>query len=187
MTYRPEVRRVARLLTVDPERVAYLESVSDEDLLAFGKAVDDAAVQASEAGSVGIGRLARAIPVGTAAKVAEKVGSPLLVARLAYFNDPQWATKMAEKLSPDLVASAVTILDPQRTAQLIGGLSEEAQLAVLAVLVQRAEWVALGGLFGALSEDRVKQWAAALTPAQLAEVRVMIPAHRLEDVEKAIV
>lgn len=184
---RPEVRRIAHLLGVPPERVAYLDSVPDEELRSFGKAVNDLVVELARVGSVGVGRLAKVIPVSTAAKVAEKVGSPLMVARLAYFNDPQWASKMAEKLSPELIASAVTLLDAETTAQLLDDLSEKLQFTVLDILVQREEWVVLGELFGALPEERVRSWSGRIGGVELDEIRMMVPAHRRAHVENAMV
>ncbi|CAM3743511.1 hypothetical protein [Smaragdicoccus niigatensis] len=183
---KPEVRRVARRLGVAPERIAYLEAVSDADLRALAQAVDNCVVELARQGSVGVGRLAKAIPVSAAAKVAERVGSPLMVARLAYFNDAQWATKMADKLSPELIAGAVAELDAATTVNLVAGMSEKLQFTVLELLVEQQEWVALGDLFGALPIDRVQAWAKQVSADQLTEIRVMVPDERRADVEKAL-
>jgi hypothetical protein len=124
--------------------------------------------------------------VSTAAKVAEKVGSPLMVARLAHFNDPAWAAKMAEKLTPELIASAVIELEAESTAHLVARLSEKLQFTVLALLVDRQEWVILGELFGCLPADQVRGWSAQIGATELAEIREMVPTHRRDHVDEAL-
>ncbi|HEY3725865.1 MAG TPA: hypothetical protein VGL51_01750 [Solirubrobacteraceae bacterium] len=181
---RAEVRKLARILDRDPDRLAYLEQLPLADLIELRERVTD--VLWSSDGSA-LNRLAAAsklLPTAVSAAISERAFGPLLSARLAAKLEPSRAVDVAAKLSAPFLADVAIELDPRRASQVIAQMPPRQIGEVTRELIAREEYVTMGRFVGHLSDDAV---AAALSETDdRALLRVAFVLEEKERLEKLI-
>jgi hypothetical protein len=152
---RVEILKLARLLDVEPERLAYLGAVPAADVRRLrGRATDrlfDADGQALQR----VAGASRLLPTSVAASIGQRAFGPLLCARIAGRLDPGRGVELASRLPPEFLAEVAVELDPRRASDVIVRIPVEQIVEVTRVLVRRGEHVAMGRFVGHLSEEAI--------------------------------
>jgi hypothetical protein len=140
---RSETVRLARLLGVAPEELAFLETVPPETVAELREAVAES-LFADPNGVLGrIAAASRLLPVGVVAAIAENAFGPVLAARLAGLLDPARAAEVADRLSTPFLADTAVHLDPRRVPQLLARMADERIAAAADELAALEEYVTL--------------------------------------------
>ena len=189
---RAEILKLARVLGVEPERLAYLARVDPGDLRAFREQVTDTLFDANIAVLQRMALAARLLPGGVLAKIAEKVFGPLLCARIAGVVDVARGVDVAKRLHPRFLAEVAAELDPRRASAIITRIPLDTVLAVAAELTRREDWITLGRFVGHLPDPTVRRALEGIgdpgllriafvldDKSRVEHVVALLPAHRL--------
>ncbi|SEP47865.1 hypothetical protein [Amycolatopsis saalfeldensis] len=163
----PEILKLARVLGVEPERLAYLSDVDLADLQLFR---EQATTTLFDANLVVLERMAlasRLLPAPLIAKIAEKVFGPLLCARIAGLVDVSRGVDVAKRLPPKFLAEVAAELDPRRATAIITRIPLDTVLAVARELTRREDWITLGRFVGHLPDPTVRRSLALLSDEAL--------------------
>ncbi|WP_328606719.1 hypothetical protein OG943_43640 [Amycolatopsis sp. NBC_00345] len=163
----PEILKLARVLGVEPERLAYLAEVDVADLRLFR---EQATTTLFDANLVVLERMAlasRLLPAPLIAKIAEKVFGPLLCARIAGLVDVSRGVDVAKRLPPRFLAEVAAELDPRRATSIITRIPIDTVLAVARELTRRQDWITLGRFVGHLPDPTVRRSLSLLDDAAL--------------------
>jgi len=187
-----EILKLARVLGVEPARLAYLARVDADDLQAFREQVTDTLFDANAAALQRMALAARVVPVGVLAKIAEKVFGPLLCARIAGLVDVARGVDVAKRLSPHFLAEVAAELDPRRASAIISRIPLDTVLAVAGELTRKEDWITLGRFVGHLPDLTVRRALERIDDPSLLRIAFvlddkrridhvvgLLPAHRL--------
>ncbi len=187
-----EILKLARVLDVEPARLAYLARVDADDLQAFREQVTDTLFDANAAALQRMALAARVVPVGVLAKIAEKVFGPLLCARIAGLVDVGRGVDVAKRLSPHFLAEVAAELDPRRASAIISRIPLDTVLAVAGELARKEDWITLGRFVGHLPDLTVRRALEQIDDPSLLRIAFvlddkrridhvvgLLPAHRL--------
>ncbi|MEV8609805.1 hypothetical protein AB0383_18065 [Amycolatopsis sp. NPDC051373] len=163
----PEILKLARVLDVEPERLAYLADVDVADLQLFREQVTTTLFDANLVVLERMALASRLLPAPVAAKIAEKVFGPLLCARIAGLVDVSRGVDVAKRLPPKFLASVAAELDPRRATSIITRIPFDTVVAVAAELTRREDWITLGRFVGHLPDPTVRRSLAVLEDAAL--------------------
>ncbi len=152
-----EILKLARVLDVEPARLAYLARVDADDLQAFREQVTDTLFDAHVAVLQRMALAARLIPGPVLAKIAEKVFGPLLCARIAGLVDVSRGVDVAKRLHPRFLAEVAADLDPRRASAIIARIPLDTVVAVATELARREDWITLGRFVGHLPDETVRR------------------------------
>jgi len=152
-----EILKLARVLDVEPARLAYLARVDPGDLQAFREQVTDTLFDANIAVLQRMALAARLLPGGVLAKIAEKVFGPLLCARIAGVVDVARGVDVAKRLHPRFLAEVAAELDPRRASAIISRIPLDTVLAVANELARKEDWITLGRFVGHLPDPTVRR------------------------------
>jgi hypothetical protein len=176
MAARAQTVRLARLLGVAPEEIAFLDAVAPETIAELREAVAES-LFADPSGVLGrIAAASRLLPVGVVAAIAENAFGPVLAARLAGLLDPQRAAEVADRLSTPFLADTALHLDPRRVPDLLARMTAERIAAAADELAALEEYVTL-----ALFVPHIPDGALADALASLDELAILRAGLLLED------
>jgi hypothetical protein len=188
-----EIEKIARLLRVEPGRLAYLEEVDQDALRELRDQATDRMFAAGQHLFSRLGAASRIVPSPVAATISQRAFGPLLTSRMAGNADPAAAIAVAKRLPPDFLADVAVEMDPRRAPDVIAGLPAELVASTTAELAARGEWVTMGRFVGQLSEDVLAATVEVLDdeallriafvteqPARLADVLEKLPEQRLD-------
>lgn len=145
--------KLARLLSRDPDDLAYLLEVPAADIRALRGQVTDVLFDSH---SHALGRLAaasRLLPVAVIARIAERTLGAVVTARIAGMIEPGRAIDVASKLSTVFLADVATHLDPRRASEVIAGIPPARIAEVTRELARRHEFVTIGRFVGRLGDE----------------------------------
>ncbi|WP_370970961.1 hypothetical protein [Amycolatopsis sp. cg9] len=180
---RAEILKLARVLDVEHERLAYLARVAPDDLKAFREQVTDTLFDANSAVLQRMALAARLLPGAVLAKIAEKVFGPLLCARIAGLVDVSRGVDVAKRLHPRFLAEVAADLDPRRASAIISRIPLDTVLAVAAELARREDWITLGRFVGHLPDGTVRRALEHVDdPGLLRIAFVLDEKHRIDHV-----
>ncbi|MFF2554882.1 hypothetical protein ACFVUS_28030 [Nocardia sp. NPDC058058] len=148
-----ELRKLARLLGVTPERIDYLASVPPQRLAAIRIAMGQELLARNAEGLTRIAGTAKVLPTAVVAKVTERNGHALLTARLAAMMDSGRAADIARRLSDRYLAQVATHLDGPQAQQVIAQLPDKVLDAVRKQLTATQDWLTLGAIVSWLGTD----------------------------------
>ncbi|WP_158886344.1 hypothetical protein [Amycolatopsis anabasis] len=150
-----EVLKLARLLGTQPERLAYLEDRTPEDLRRLRDQVTDFLFDANLGALRRMAAASGLLPSAVLAKIAERTFGPLLCARIAGLVDVSRGVDVAKRLSPAFLADVAAELDPRRAAGIIARIPAPTVVAVARELVRREDWITIGRFVGHLPDRTV--------------------------------
>lgn len=164
---RPEILKLARLLRCEPERLAYLDQVSDSDLQELREQATDMLFNAHD-GTLGrLAAAAKLLPVGLVALIAERAFGPVLAARMAGYLEPSRAIDVASRLPTTFLAEVATDIDPRRTAEVISGIPSERIAELTRILADRGEFVPMGSAVAQLPKESLEAAVSVLSDEEL--------------------
>jgi hypothetical protein len=156
---RAEIAKLARLLDVEPARLAYLEPVDAADIAALRDQATDVLFDDHRATLQRAVAASRLLPAQVSVKIGERAFGPLLCARIAGLLQPPAAVDVARRLPTEFLADVAVELDPRRAVDVIAQIPTPQVVAVARELVARREDVVLGRFVGFVSSAAI---AAAL-------------------------
>jgi hypothetical protein len=148
-----EILKLARLLSREPDELAYLEPATAADIRQLREQVTD---RLFDAQGPALGRLAaasRVLPVTLIAIIAERAFGPVVAARIAGMLEPSRAVEVAAKLPTVFLADVATHIDPRRTSEVIAGIPATQIAEVTRELARRGEFVTIGRFVGRLEAE----------------------------------
>src|SRR5947209_8409048 len=148
--------KLARLLGIEPEEIAYLEQVPPSDLRLLREQVTQVVFDSH---GPTLGRLAaasRLLPTGVIAKIAEQAFGPVLAALIAGLLEPERAADVAGKLPTPFLAKTAVHLDPRRAADLLKRIPPDRIADVTRELVAAEEHVTLGRFVAHLPDESLR-------------------------------
>ncbi|QRP44910.1 hypothetical protein [Amycolatopsis sp. FDAARGOS 1241] len=163
----PEILKLARVLDVEPARLAYLGDVDPADLQLFREQVTTTLFDANLVVLERMALASRLLPAPVVAKIAEKVFGPLLCARIAGLVDVSRGVDVAKRLPPKFLASVAAELDPRRATSIITRIPIDTVVAVAGELTRREDWITLGRFVGHLPDPTVRRSLDVLDDAAL--------------------
>lgn len=184
---RAEILKLARLLGSPPERLAYLEAVSPDEIRQLREHVTDLLFDAHDATLNRLVAASRLLPVALVALIGQRAFGPMLSARLAGRLDPDRAVDAAGRLPASFLAEVAVELDPRRAKAVLAGIAPERAAEVTRELARRGEFVAMGRLVGYLPPETLVVAVAALTDAELLRAAfVMEDKERIDELAGAL-
>lgn len=117
-----------------------------------------------------VAAITRVLPTSVNVRIALRAFSPLLAARVAGEMAPDRAAELANRMPIDYLAEGCLHLDPRRAAPLISRIKPDRMLAVVVELVDRGEYIALGRLLDAATDQVVVDAAAAISDEALLRI-----------------
>ena len=171
---RAEVLKLARILEREPESLAYLESLSLDDLRALRDRVTEVLWTAHGHTLNRLASASRLLPAGLSATISERAFGPLLSARMAGLLEPSRAVDVATKLHSTFLADVATELDPRRASEVISQIPPGQIAEVTGELVRRGEYVTMGRFVGHLHEDALVAALGAMDDAALLHVAFVL-------------
>jgi len=184
---RSELLRLARVLGAEPAALSTLAEADPADLRALRLQVADHLLERNRRSFERAVALADLIPVGLAAKLAERALGPVLSGRAATFLTADKAGEFAGRLPPDFLADVAVNLDLRRTSSLLAGIPLETLAAAGARLRAREEWIVLGVFLGYVDSARLPRLLEDFDPASLLRTGFVVEERaRLDEVVAAL-
>jgi AcrR family transcriptional regulator len=188
-----EIRKLARVLGVSPDRFGYLRDVPAADVRLLREQMTSTLFDAHLGVLERMAGASRLLPSPVLAKMAEKVFGPLLSARIAGLVDVSRGVDIAKRLPPRFLADVAAELDPRRAAGIIAGLPAPVVVAVARELARREDWITIARFVDTLPErgivaslevipnEALPQVAEMLDdPARVRYVLDLRPEHRMD-------
>ena len=165
-----ELRKLAHVLGVAPERLEALRAVPPADLRVLRAQISDALFEADRPQFAKVAALSKAIPVPIAAKVTEHAFSPLLAARTAELVDPRKASELVARLSDRYLADVSAAMDPARAPDVVAGIPAERIARVGAELARRGDWIVIAGFIDHVTSAGLAAAVNVFTGEQLLRI-----------------
>ncbi|CAN5495137.1 hypothetical protein BH23ACT9_BH23ACT9_04480 [soil metagenome] len=195
-----EIRRLARMLTLEPDALSGLANLPVEDLRTLrgqvaSKLFDEGADSWDRAVAVsGI------VPSGLAAKLSQGALGPVLAARVTSLVDTDRAVDIASKLPAGFMADTAVNIDPRSVTGLVVQLPPTTIAEVGAVLAERGEWLVMADFVAAvtlpalrttidsLDEEAILRAGVLLEdPERVTQVVAMLSASRIIELRRVAV
>lgn len=157
-----ETVKLARLLGVETERIAFVQRQPSAATRAFREAVSDALFGEHRHGFQRLAGLARLLPTALSATLAEKMLGATMSARIAGELSPEQALALARRLPVAFLARVSIELEPRRAARVIAGMPVELIVAVALALVERREYITMGRFIDALPDPALQACVSAI-------------------------
>ncbi|MFJ9363910.1 hypothetical protein ACIRRA_05785 [Nocardia sp. NPDC101769] len=164
-----EIRKLAHLLYVSPERLAYLNAVPDTELREVRDRIARTLVVANHARVEQFALGAAVAPTGVMTRTVSWTDSPLFAARVAGAIGTGKALRVAAELPPYFLAASAAYLSADQRATLIGGLQPTVIRRVAAELARCEDWVTLANTVVAVPVEVLPQIISDLDDVALLE------------------
>jgi hypothetical protein len=179
----PEIRKLARLLRVEPEALAFAAAAAPDELRRFREQMTDVLFDADAERQRRAAEAAKLLPVGLVSKIARQSLGPMLCARLTGHMEVRLALAVAERLDDPFLAELAAELDPRRAPAVVSALPAERIAEIAVAMAEAQEHVAMGRFVGHLDDDSLAACVDALEPRDLLLVAYVLEADdRLDDV-----
>jgi hypothetical protein len=168
-----ELTKLAHDLRVEVAELEALAVLSRDELVELRSMVSQALFAPHEHRFTRFAAMARLVPAGLAAKIAELALGPFLTARVAAVTEPELAVRMAGHISPEFMARMSPYLDPTKIAGILAGLPEETVVDVGRRLVTADEPIALGRFMSLVPVAVSVQVVEEAPPLQLLQIALL--------------
>lgn len=176
VTPSPEILRLARLLHLRPDELAFLSDVDEKDLRLFRDQVTDALFDAHTGMIKRLGSASKLLPAPVTSRIAQSVFGPMLIGRIAGQVEPNRAALIAKRLPLSFLTDVAIELDPRRSQRIITALPTDVITDVAVELARREDWLTLGRFVGYITEGPLR---ACL--ARVSDVQVLHTAFAVDD------
>jgi len=168
---RAEAVKLARLLALAPEAVAYTESQPAAQTRAFREALTKALFDQHRGGFQRLAGLAKLLPASLTAKLAEKALGATVSGRVASEMEPGRAVEIAKNLPAPFLADLTVQLDPKRAAAVVARMPVDIVLKAALELLRRQDYITMARFVDVLDETALKAVMEAM-PSDEALLRV---------------
>jgi hypothetical protein len=178
-----ELRKLARALDVDEQRLAFLDGIPEGDLRTLRGQVGEALFQADRPSLVRVAALSKSIPVAVAAKLSEVVLPPLIAARTSELLEPHRAAELVSRISPKYLADVSLYMDAARAPEIVAAIPAERVGEVAAELAKRKEWIVIGSFVAQVGDEALAASVARFDGEQLLRISLVLDdISRLDDI-----
>jgi hypothetical protein len=167
---RAELVKLARALGTTHDEVAFTAPLGADGVRLLRERVVDALYDEHRAAFRRVAAITRTLPMSVNVRITLRAFPPLLAARVAGEMAPERAAQLANRLPVEYLAESCVHLDPRRAAPLISRLDPDRVLAVVAELVERGDFVTLGRMLDAASEELLAHLAAGTSDEALLRI-----------------
>lgn len=175
-----EITKLARLLDVPTDELAYLAEIPSSALARFREQVADRLFGGDAERLKRVAAASKLLPLPLAVKLAQLAFGPLLCAATAGLLEPARAAKLSAKMPVPFLADVATMMDPRRAAAVIAAVPTPVVVAVGRELIDRGEYVTMGRFVGLLSQSTLR----AAVPAIESDEALLHTAFVLEDKDR---
>lgn len=145
---RAERLKLARLLHVEPDELAFLEQLSAESLVPVRERVSDLLFAQGAARFDRLISASRLLPNPVTVAIAQRVFPPLVCAQVAGRLEPSRAAELVRHADIGFLADMAECSDPRTVAHLIPALPPEIAVAAAREMMARGDHLASGRLVG---------------------------------------
>lgn len=175
---RAELVKLARALGTTPEQVAFAATLDHHDVRRLRVRVEDVLYDEHRAAFQRVATFSRLLPTPLTVRIALRAFSPMLAARVAGEMSADRAAELADRMPIEYLAEGCVHLDPRRAGPLLSRIRRERVLAVVSLLVERGDFITLGRLLDAASNDLVGAVAATVSDDALLRIGVYTESDR---------
>jgi hypothetical protein len=158
---RAEQIKLAHVLRVEPGELEFLAPAPPEDLRELRNRISDALFEADRRHFEGIVKIARRLPAGLNATLAQRALGPNLAAHTANLLDPEVGADMIKRLPAEFLAEIGVHADPRKLAHLTAKIPPQKAREISAAMARKREWVVMGAFVSQLKPAALE---AALEP-----------------------
>lgn len=169
-----EVLKLARLLDVAPDELAFLAHVDAAALRELREQATEALFAADRRKLHGVAAASRKLPMQVVAAIGQHVFGGLLCARVAGLLEARHAIDLGRRLPPPFLAEIAVHADPRQIADVIAGMDADRVAAVAWELSRRGEDVAMGRFVGHMPEDALAACVDVLDDSALLRVAFVV-------------
>ncbi|MGB3412619.1 MAG: hypothetical protein WBA45_15660 [Microthrixaceae bacterium] len=171
---RAQIIRIAHVLNADDADLGFLEGIDAASLRTLHNQMVDVLFDTSGSNLGSLQAAAKILPPAITAKIAEKALGPVLCGRIAGSVDPALAVSISKRLPTSFLADVAGHVHPNQIESIISQLPLEQVDAAAAVLVERADVVALGHFSSIVSDSTLNKVIRSLGSAGLLDVAPFI-------------
>jgi len=176
-----EIVKLARLLHVEQDSLAYLGGVPAQDLREYREQIvdllyDDDREQLSRAAEA-----ARLLPAATLAKIGERALGPLICAHLSGLLDPERAAEIARHFATEFLTELAAEMDPRRAVAVIAATPPETVVTIAVAMARRGEHVAMGRFVAHLDDATLTEAIEQLSDEDLLQVAFVLEGERAHE------
>ncbi|WP_188114181.1 hypothetical protein, partial [Streptomyces apricus] len=153
---RAEALKLARLLDVEPGRLAFLEELPADDVRLFRERAVAALFDDDRGLYDRVAGMTRLLPAGVAAGISQKALGPRLAAALAGRLEPGRAAEIIDRLPAAFTARCCHHVDPRRIAGIMGLLDDDLVVRIALVLAERGDHLTMGRFVGHLRDSALR-------------------------------
>ncbi|MGW7075675.1 hypothetical protein [Streptomyces sp. NPDC054866] len=154
---RAETLKIARLLDVEPDQLAFLAALPVEDVRRFREQCVAALFDRTPEMLDRIASATKLVPAGVAAAISQKALGPRLAAGVAGRLEPARAADIIEKLPVSFTAESCGHLDPRRIKGIVERLDEGLVVRIAVALAERGDYLTMGRFVGYLPDSALRR------------------------------
>ncbi|MEV5980218.1 hypothetical protein [Streptomyces sp. NPDC052114] len=154
---RAETLKIARLLDVEPDTLAFLQALPVDDVRRFRAQSVAALFDRAPDMLDRIAAATKLVPAGVAAAISQKALGPRLAAAVAGRLEPARAADIIEKLPVSFTAESCAHLDPRRIKGIVDHLDENLLVRVAVALAERGDHPTMGRFVGHLPDAALRR------------------------------
>jgi hypothetical protein len=148
-----ELLKLARVLFVTPEELAFLAEADPADLGELRAAVSRRLLARDRDRFERAVALGRRLPPAITANLVRHALGPQLAGHAAGLLDSDQVSEFASQLPAEFLAEVASVTDPGVIGPLVKGIDAAKIMAVTRALVAREEWVTMGAFVGRVGND----------------------------------
>jgi hypothetical protein len=171
---RAEVRKLAALLDVDEEELAFAGAAPAAELVRFREDATDLLFGDDGGALRRTAEAARLLPEGVLVRIAASALGPALCAQLAGHVEPRIAVAIAHRLEPGYLAQVAACMDPRRAVPVVTALPPERIRDVAAEMAAAGEHVAMGRFVAHLSDEALAACLEILDGADIVRIAFVL-------------
>ncbi|MGW2228917.1 hypothetical protein [Streptomyces formicae] len=154
---RAETLKIARLLEVEPDALAFLRTLPVDDVRRFREQSVAALFDRAPEMLDRIASATKLVPAGVAAAISQKALGPRLAAAVAGRLEPARAADIIEKLPVTFTAESCGHLDPRRIKGIVDRLDENLVVRIAVALAERGDHLTMGRFVGHLPDSALRR------------------------------
>ncbi|MDT0495821.1 hypothetical protein RM530_00360 [Algiphilus sp. W345] len=154
-----EANRIAALLKVPATELSFLQDCAPAELTRLRKRITAAGIERHRRSFERLSRASGLMPVPIAARIAQDVLGPEIVAQLTPYMPVERSVKVAQQMSIGFQADVSVHMVPQASSDLLAALPHELRRAVTRELLARGEYAVMGTVVDFLPEPVIADLA----------------------------
>jgi hypothetical protein len=178
---RAEIAKLARLLGVTDEELAYLEKVPAPELRDYRESAVDLLYDTDRELLGKTADAARLLPARTLAKIGQSALGPLICAHLTGLLDPARSAEIASHFSTEFLAQLASEMDPRRAVEVIEATSPAQVLEIALAMAAGGEYVAMGRFVAHLEDHTLAACLERLSDEDLLRVAFVLEGDKAHE------